>query len=61
MCYIFFIKSNAKLSYYLLTLFPAEVAAMKQCNSKTRDYHQKLNGQVTPRIAERFKIWDLRK
>ena len=42
-------------SSYLLTLFSAEVAAMKQWKSKTRDYHQKLNGRVASRNAEQFK------
>ena len=43
-------------SYYLLTLFPPEAVAMKQCKSKTRDYHQKLNGRVALRIGEGFWI-----
>ena len=50
-----FTKLNANLSYHLLTLFPAEAVAMKQWNSKTRDYHKKLNGRVALRIDERFK------
>ena len=39
---------------YLLTLFPAEVVAMKKWKSKTRDYHQKLNGRVAALIAKRL-------
>ena len=46
-----FIKLNANLNYYLLTLFPGEAVAMKKWQSKHRDYHRKLNERVL-RIAE---------
>ena len=42
-------------SSYLLTLFPAEAVAMKQWKSKIPDYHYKLNGRVSSRVAKRFK------
>ena len=34
---------------------------MKHWKNKTRDYHQKLNGQAASQITERFNTYDPRK
>ena len=49
------VKLNVNSSYYFLTLFPAKAVPMKWQKNKTRDYQQKLNGQIASRIAERFR------
>ena len=45
----------------LLTQLLAKAVTMEFWKRKTRDYHQKLNVRVESRIAEQFRIYDLKK
>ena len=45
----------------LLTQLLAKAVTMEWWKRKTRDYHQKLKVRVESRIAEQFRIYDLKK